>query len=796
MNPLRALSNGTSYSLLTLNRFSRPVNFSMYLRLCFAGACAFFGIAALAVPATAADAPSYRNPALTVDERVADLLPRMTLEEKVGQMCQFVAPDDLRRHAMARTPQADPETATGYYSGISASDLARMTKEGLVGSFLNVTLEGETNTLQSLALQSRLGIPLIIGGDGIHGNGLVSGTTIYPTPLSLASSFDDALVEQVARQTAAEMRAHGANWTFSPNVDIARDARWGRTGETFGEDTYLVSRLGAAMVRGYQGKSLADPDSVLSCLKHLIAGSAPANGQNFAPMDVSERTLRSVYLPPYLESIKAGAGTLMAAHQELNGVPCHANEWLMEGLMRREAGFTGFIVSDWTDVVRLATVHHVAANMKEAVFQAVMAGLDMNMHGPEFAPALLELVREGRVPEARVDASVRRILRAKFQLGLFEHALADPVRRAQVVRSPAHQQLALEAARKSIVLLKNEGGLLPLDVRRHPRVLVTGPLAEGTAVLGDWVYEQPRENTISPLDGLKRVAPAGIAIRFAELGDTIRTTPPEKITAAVAMAREADVVVAVVGEKATRYKEGGDDKTSGENSDRSDIELFPDQLALVQALAATGKPVVVVLINSRPLAIEWVAEHIPAIVQAWEPGAQGGQAIAEVLFGVVNPSGRLPISIPRGVGHIETFYNHKPAQYYRPYVMGKSGPRFAFGHGLSYTTFAYSNLRVPARIAPGEEVKVTVDVTNTGPRAGDEIVLAYINDVVASVTVPVRELKAYQRISLAPGQTQTVTLGIKHEQLALFDLQMRPVVEPGDFDVFVGPLKARFTITP
>lgn len=765
-------------------------------RISIVGAFALLGIATFAVSTSAADAPPYRNPALTVDERVADLLSRMTLEEKVGQMCQFVAPDDLRKHARTRTPQADPETATGYYNGVSAADLARMTKAGLVGSFLNVTLEGEANTLQALALQSRLGIPLLIGADGIHGNGLVRGTTIYPTPLSLASSFDDALVEQVARQTAVEMRAHGAHWTFSPNVDIARDARWGRTGETFGEDTYLVSRLGTAMVRGYQGKSLADRDSVLSCLKHLIAGSAPANGQNFAPMDVSERTLRSIYLPPYLESIKAGAGSLMAAHQELNGVPCHANEWLMEGLIRREAGFVGFIVSDWLDVSRLATLHRVAADMKEAVYQTVMAGLDMNMHGPDFAQPLVELVKEGRITEARLDSSVRRILRAKFQLGLFEQALVDPARRAQVVDSDSHQQLALEAARKSIVLLKNEGGLLPLDDRRHARVLVTGPLANNTALLGDWVLEQPRQNIISPLEGLRNVTPVGTEIRFADLGNTVRTTPAEKITVAVAMAREVDVVVAVVGEKAIRYKEGGDGKTSGENSDRSDIELFPDQLGLVQSLAATGKPVVVVLINSRPLAIEWIAEHIPAIVQAWEPGAKGGQAIAEVLFGVVNPSGRLPISIPRGVGHIDTFYNHKPAQYFRPYVMGKNGPRFAFGHGLSYTTFSYSNLRVPARVAPGEEVTIMVDVTNTGPRAGDEIVLAYVNDVVASVTVPVRELKAYQRLSLAPGQAQTVTLGIKHDQLALYDLQMQPVVEPGDFDVFVGPLKTRFTITP
>jgi len=740
--------------------------------------------------------PPYRDASLPIEMRIDDLLARMTLEEKAGQMSQFVGPGDLRKHAKRLTPQADPGTASGFYKDVGAAELSRMIQAGLVGSLLNVSVEGEINEVQALARQSRLGIPLLIGADAIHGNGLVGGMTIYPTPLTLAATFNDALVEQVARQTAAEMRAHGSHWTFSPNVDVARDPRWGRTGETFGEDTYLVSRLGAAMVRGYQGKSLADPGSVLSCLKHLIAGSVPVNGLNFAPTDISERTLRSVYLPPYLAGIAAGAGSLMAAHQDLDGVPCHANAWLLEDLMRGEAGFRGFVVSDWTDVSRLVTVHRVAADFKEAVFQSVTAGLDLHMHGPDFAPALIALVREGRLSEARLDASVRRLLRAKFQLGLFENSHTDPALLAQVVRRADHRQLALEAARQGIVLLKNSAGLLPLDPARHARVLVTGPLADSTAVLGDWVYPQPRGHILTVLDGLRAVAPKGVELVFADLGNTVRTTPPEKIAAAVAQAREADVIVAVVGEKATRFPGDGDAKTSGENTDRSDLELFPDQLALLHALLATGKPVVAVLINSRPLAIEWVAETLPAIVQAWEPGAEGGQAVAEVLFGAVNPSGRLPITMSRGAGHLGAFYNHKPGQYFKKYALGETGPLFPFGHGLSYTTFAYTNLCAPARLAPGQPVGFSVDVTNTGARAGDEIVLAYVNDVVASVTVPVRELKAYQRVSLAPGETKTVTLTIDAGQLALFNRRMERVVEPGDFDLFVGDQRTRFTVTP
>lgn len=744
----------------------------------------------------AADLLPYRDPALPTEQRVADLLARMTLEEKAGQMCQLIPPSEVRRSAARAKPQADPETASSVYPGVSAKDVRALTRAGLVGSFLNIPAAAEIQELQDLARQSRLGIPLLIGADAIHGNGLVRGSTIYPAPIGLAATFDEALVERIARQTAIEMRADGANWTFSPNVEIVRDPRWGRTGESFGEDTLLVSRLGVAMVRGYEDRAWPVSERVLSCLKHFVASGAPANGANFAPMDVSERTLREVYLPSYFAGVAAGSGSIMVAHHELNGIPCHANSWIMEDLMRGEARFGGFFVSDWTDVARLETVHHVAANYQDAVALAVSNGLDMNMHGPEFAPALLALVKAGRLTEQRIDASVRRILRTKFELGLFEAAPFDSARRDATLRQPEHRATALEAARKSIVLLKNSGNLLPLDPQRVRRVLVTGPLADTLAIVGDWVNNQPRENIITPLQGIRATAPAGVAIDYADCGDTVRTTPPEKIAAAVARAQDCDAVIAIVGERATRFPEGRDAKSSGENGDRSDIEIFPGQLDLLRQLASTGKPVIAVVVSGRPLALEWPADNLPALLQAWEAGGEGGRAIGEVLFGLVNPSGRLPISVPRGVGHIQSHYNYKPAQYYRPYVVGEHGARYEFGHGLSYTTFRYDNLRTAPQVARDGTVGVAVDVTNTGSRAGDEIVLAFTHDLVASVAMPVRELKAFQRISLAPGETKTVSLSFPVSALALLDRQMKRVVEPGDFELSVGPLTTRFAVQP
>lgn len=741
----------------------------------------------------AAELPAYRDPQRPIEARLDDLLARMSLEDKIGQMCQYVGIEHARQAAARkRGGPVGLDDTNGFYPGLSLADLERAVRAGRIGSFLHVVSAEEANHLQQLACESPLGIPLLIGIDAVHGNGLVRGSTIYPTPLSLAATFDLAAAAAVARQTAAEMRADGMNWTFAPNVDVARDPRWGRTGETFGEDPYLVGQLGAAMVHGFEGESLNGSSSVLSCIKHLIAGGEPVNGINGAPEEVSERTLRTVFLPPFLEALKLQPATAMTAHHDLNGVPCHANAWIIEDLLRKEGGFRGFVVSDWMDIERLATLHHVAVDQKDAVYQAVMAGIDMHMHGPDFAEPLAELVHEGRVPVSRIDEATRRILRTKFQLGLFEQTQVDPKHRADVVFCAEHTRLALETARRSIVLLKNEA-VLPLDRNRFHRVLVTGPLADTHAMLGDWVLPQPEENVITPLEGLRQQAPTGMEIVTADCGKSVRTMRPDTIATVAAKAREADVAVVVVGDNSLRYDP---DRTSGENTDRSEIELPGQQLELVQAIAATGKPVVVVLVGSRPNAIEWIADHVPAIVEAWEPGSLGGQALAEILFGTVNPSGRLPVTFPRGAGHLKTIYNYKPSYYSRTFAIGATGARYEFGHGLSYTTFAYTNLRLPRTIAPAQNIHVQVDVTNTGRIAGEDAVLLFSHDLVSSVTTPVRELQAFRRVALAPGETRTVELTIPYDHLALFDRSMHRVVEPGNFEISVGALKGRFTVQP
>jgi beta-glucosidase len=729
-------------------------------------------------------------PVAQADPRVEVLLAGMTLEEKVGQMCQYVGIELLKKD-VKKAGGAYPDDPIPMYPGMTFEVLENLVRQGKVGSFLHVTTVEESNRLQALAAQSRLKIPLIIGIDAIHGDGLVHGATVYPASLGLACSFDEPLAKRIASETALETRANGSHWTFVPNVDVARDARWGRTGETFGEDPFLVSRLGAATVRGLQGDNGIGPDHILACVKHAIAGSQPVNGLNAAPTDVSEHTLRSVFLPPYLAAFKAGAGSLMTAHHELNGVPCHANPWLVDEVLRKEGGFTGFVVSDWLDIEGLVTMHKVAANQKEAVYQTVMGGVDMHMHGPGFFEPLVELVKEGRIPESRVDESVRRILHAKFELGLFDQSQTPSARTKEVTFCDAHQQTALEAARKGIVLLKNENSLLPLDPARFKQILVTGPLADTQSILGDWVTPQPDDNVITVQEGLKKVAPEGCRVNYFDSGSKARATAPAAIQEATERAAASDLTVLVVGENSMRFDNA--DKTSGEEVDRSDIELPGNQLALVQAVVASGKPVVVVLVNSRPIGSEWTMDHVPAVLEAWEPGCKGGQAIAEVLFGLVNPSGKLAITIPRSAGYIQSIYNHKPSHYSRKYAFGKTVPLFEFGHGLSYTTFKYENLRLPAKVSPGDNIVVRVDVTNTGARSGDEVVLAFVHDVVSSTTTPVKSLQSFKRISLSPGQKQTVEMSIAYDQLALFNAQMKRAVEPGEFEVLVGDLKGRLT---
>ena len=726
--------------------------------------------------------PVYKDADAPVEKRVEDLLGRMTLEEKVGQMNQFVGLEHIRKNEASLSEEdLKNNTANAFYPGFSADSVAEWTKKGLVGSFLHVLTIEEANYLQSLAMQSRLAIPVIFGIDAIHGNANAPDNTVYPTNIGLASSFDLDLAYRIARETAAEMRAMNMHWTFNPNVEVARDPRWGRVGETFGEDPYLVSLMGAETVKGYQGD--LSSDDVLACIKHFVGGSQPINGTNGSPTDLSERTIREVFFPPFEKGVEAGAMSLMTAHNELNGIPCHSNEWLMEDVLREEWDFKGFVVSDWMDIEHIHDLHATAENLKEAFCQSIMAGMDMHMHGVYWNEYVCELVREGRIPESRIDQSVRRILEMKFRLGLFEQPYADEKTTMDVRLCPAHRQTALEAARKSIVLLKNDG-ILPLKPEKYRRVLVTGINADDHNILGDWSADQKPENVTTVLEGLEMVSPETDFV-FVDQGWDPRNMSPEKVSRAAGLARTCDLNIVVAGEY--MYRGRWTERTSGEDTDRSDIDLVGLQDELIRKVAASGKPTVLVLISGRPLGTEWAAEHLPALVNAWEPGMYGGQAIAEILYGKVNPSAKLAVTIPRSVGQVQMIYNHKPSQYFHPYALTPSTPLYPFGYGLSYNRYEYSGMRVDRTEIPADgSVKVYVDVKNTGKMAGDEIVQFYIRDRFSSVTRPVKELKDFARISLAPGETRTVGFTVTPDKLMFLDKDLKPVVEPGEFILMVG----------
>ena len=727
--------------------------------------------------------PLYKDASAPVEKRVEDLLGRMTLEEKVGQMNQFVGLEHIRKNEASLSEEdLKNNTANAFYPGFSADSVAEWTKKGLVGSFLHVLTLEEANYLQSLAMQSRLAIPVIFGIDAIHGNANAPDNTVYPTNIGLASSFDLGLAYRIARETAAEMRAMNMHWTFNPNIEVARDPRWGRVGETFGEDPYLVSLMGVETVKGYQGD--LSSDDVLACIKHFVGGSQPINGTNGSPTDLSERTIREVFFPPFEKGVEAGAMSLMTAHNELNGIPCHSNEWLMEDVLRGEWDFKGFVVSDWMDIEHIHDLHATAENLKEAFFQSIMAGMDMHMHGVYWNEYVCELVREGRIPESRIDESVRRILEMKFRLGLFEQPYADEMTSMDVRLCETHRQTALEAARKSVVLLKNDG-LLPLSPEKYRRVLVTGINADDHNILGDWSADQKPENVVTVLEGLEMIAPQTDFV-FVDQGWDPRNMSRAAVDKAASLARTCDLNIVVAGEY--MYRGRWTERTSGEDTDRSDIDLVGLQNELIRKVAASGKPTLLVLISGRPLGTEWAAEHLPAIVNAWEPGMYGGQAIAEILYGLVNPSAKLAVTIPRSVGQTQMIYNHKPSQYFHPYAVTPSTPLYPFGYGLSYTSYEYSDLKLDRTEIPTDgNVKVSVNVKNTGSMAGEEIVQLYIRDRFSQVTRPVKELKDFARIALAPGESRTVEFTVTPDKLEFLDKNLKPLVEPGEFIVMVGP---------
>ena len=731
--------------------------------------------------------PLYKNPKASVAQRVDDLLARMTLEEKVGQMNQLVGIEHFKENSAAMTAEElATNTANAFYPGVTVQDMEDWTRRGLVSSFLHVLTLEEANRLQRLNMQSRLQIPLLIGIDAIHGNAKCKGNTVYPTNIGLASSFDVDMAYKIARQTAEEMRAMNMHWNFNPNVEVARDGRWGRCGETFGEDPYLVMLMGVATNKGYQ-RNLDNAQDVLGCVKHFVGGSYAINGTNGAPCDVSERTLREVFFPPFKAAIQQGGDwNVMMSHNELNGIPCHTNSWLMNDVLRKQWGFKGFVVSDWMDIEHCVDQHRTAANNKEAFYQSIMAGMDMHMHGPEWQKAVVELVREGRIPESRIDESVRRILTVKFRMGLFEHPYSDVKTRDCVINDPEHKRTALEASRNSIVLLKNANSLLPLDAQKYKKVLVTGINANDQNIMGDWSEPQPEEQVWTVLRGLRSVSPT-TEFCFVDQGWDPRNMSQAQVDAAVQASKDCDLNIVCCGEYMMRFR--WNERTSGEDTDRDNLDLVGLQEQLISRLNETGKPTVVIIISGRPLSVRYAAKHVPAIVNAWEPGQYGGQAIAEILYGKVNPSAKLAMTMPRHAGQISTWYNHKRSAFFHPAVCADNAPLYPFGYGLSYTTFRYTDLQLSQASIPNDgktPITARVTIENTGQRDGVEICQLYINDVVASVARPVKELKDFRRVALKAGEKKTIEFTITPDKLAFYDLNMKLVVEPGAFEVLVG----------
>ena len=725
--------------------------------------------------------PIYLDISFSDNERVEDLLSRMTIEEKVAQMCQYVGLNYLKsENTSSLTQEILNSDSKASYKGFLKKDIAQMVVDGKIGSFLHVLQPKESNLLQALALKSRLKIPLIIGIDAIHGNGMVKGTTVYPSPISISASFTDSLSYIVGKQTAKEVRAAGSHWAFTPNIDVLRDPRWGRVGETFGEDPLLVSNMGVSMIKGLQ-----DSNEVIACAKHFIAGSEPINGLNSSPMDISERNLREIYLKPFKKAVEAGVYSIMTAHNELNGVPCHMNKYLMKKILRDEFQFKGFIVSDWMDIERIHTLHKTAENIKEASFLSVDAGMDMHMHGPYFLEYIVELVNENRISEERINESARKILLAKFKLGLFEDPFIDLSEVDENIFTKKHQNTSLEIARKSIVLLQNNEGILPLKKLKKTRILVTGPNANNHSILGDWTKPQPKENVITVFEGIKSIASKkGFEVDFHDSNSDILNITASDISSTVEVAQDYDYVFVVVGDNSLRHLKKK--KTAGENMARANINLAGNQLNLVKSLNKLNNELIVIYVNGKPIAEPWIAENVNSIIEAWEPGSLGGQAVGEIVFGDINPSGKLPLTFPRSVGQLQMIYNHKPSQYFHDYAEEKITPLYPFGHGLSYSDFNYSKLEVNKSKSEKSLINVSFLLTNNGEFYGEEIVQLYFRDSYSSVTRPVKELLKYKRIGLNAKESKTINLSIPIKDLAFYDLNMDLCVEKGNFEFMVG----------
>ena len=703
----------------------------------------------------------------TIEKRIDALLGQMTLEEKLGQLQQL----------------------DGEGNGNYRPEHTELARRGLLGSTLNVRGARRTNDLQRIAVeQSRLKIPLVFGFDVIHGY-----RTIFPVPLAEAASWDAAVAERSAAVAAAEARAAGLHWTFAPMVDIARDPRWGRIVEGSGEDPFLGAAMATARVRGFQGSDYSAPDRILACAKHYVAYGAAEGGRDYNTTDLSERTLREVYFPPFKAAVDARVGTLMSAFNSLNGVPASANRFTLTSVLRDEWKFEGFVVSDYESVRELLN-HGIAADEAEAARLAITAGVDMEMVSRLYNKHLGRLVKENHFPVAAIDEAVRRILRIKFRLGLFDRPFTDETRAGGVTLSAANIVAARQAAARSIVLLKNDREMLPLN-KSLKSIAVIGPLADSQRdMIGSWSGDGRPEDAVTLVAGIKQHVTAGTSVVYAK-GCDVTGDNTAGFDDALRAAQTCDVAVVAVGESADM---------SGEAASRSSLDLPGRQLDLVKAIHATGKPYSVVLMNGRPLTINWIAENAPAILETWFGGIQAGNAIADVLFGDVNPGGKLPVTFPRAVGQVPLYYNHlntgRPPdannKYTSKYIDAPWTPLFPFGYGLSYTQFRLSNLRLSKQRLPiGEQLTASVDVENVGTRLGDEVVQLYIRDVAASITRPLKELKGFERVTLRPGEKRRLEFRLGPEHLSFYDRDLRLVVEPGEFGVFVGTSSAGEALT-
>ncbi|KEO75581.1 glycoside hydrolase family 3 N-terminal domain-containing protein [Anditalea andensis] len=746
----------------------------------------------------------YQDKTLDTDTRINDLIGRMTLEEKVGQLSTLLGWEmydnsgDLatysevlekavrERHigSLWATLRADPWTQKTLANGLDPEQAAHA-----------------TNAIQEFVINhTRLGIPLILAEEAPHGH-MAIGATVFPTSIGQSSTWNPELIREMAKVIAKETRLQGGHIGYGPVLDLAREPRWSRVEETYGEDPYLNSRMGIAMVTGFQGSDLMSGENVASTLKHFAAYGVPEGGHNGFGLSVGLRELHQSYFPPFRAAILAGAKSIMTSYNSIDGIPSTANPYLFRKVLREDWGFKGFVVSDLGSISGLRGSHRVAGSGEEAASLAIRAGVDADLGGNGFDRNLIAAVKKGWVGSAMLDEAVANVLRLKFEMGLFENPFVDPEKAKREVRKPEHVQLARQVAQASITLLKNEGNLLPLnkDIRK---VAVIGPNAHNIYnQLGDYTAPQPESNVVTVLEGLQQKL--GVDRVEYVKGVAIRDTTEQDIEAAVAAARAAEVAVVVLGGSSARdfsiqHEDTGaarvsqseneivSDMESGEGYDRMSLDLMGHQLKLLQAIQATGTPVVLVLIKGRPLLLNWPAGHIPSILEAWYPGQEGGNAIADVLFGDYNPAGRLPVSVPLSVGQLPVYYNYKvPSKH--DYVEASAEPLYAFGHGLSYTTFDYQDLQVEVKgNAQDPAVSVQFTVTNSGQMEGDEVVQLYIRDLVSSTVSPVKQLVRFERASIPVGESKIFSFILGKEDLQLMDMEMNWVVEPGDFELMVG----------